>query len=42
MEKVTAPLAVHLAQAPGENLSEIADGKAPANAEESAVYTLKG
>jgi len=41
MEKVTAPLAVPLAQAPGENLSEIADGKAPANVEVSVAYTLK-
>ncbi len=41
MDWVTVLLAVNLAPASEESLSEIAAGKAPVNVEESAVYTLK-
>ncbi len=41
MQKVTALLAVQFAQIQGENLSEMEDGKIPANAEGSVVYTPK-
>jgi hypothetical protein len=41
MEKVTGLLAVHLVHIRGESLSEMEDGKIPANVEVSVAYTLK-